>query len=128
MHSPRILGRRDSLGDGIIQKVGILAQSPPESKALPRVVALVDEMALGRVRAVALLQGQGGALPGLGLEAAVLAQAELDALAEAAEEGGLVGGGPAEARGSSVAVDAGGRQAIGTEHVVVVFGHDVESV
>lgn len=125
MGSPRVLGSGDGASGGIVEEVGILAQAAPEAKALAGIVALVDEVALGRVGSVALLQSQGGALPSLGLEAAVLAQAKLDALAEAAEEGGLVGGRPAEARSPPVAVDAGGSRSLPlwAEHIDVFLRH-----
>jgi hypothetical protein len=72
---------------------------------------------------MALLQGDGGALPGLGLEGGVLAETKLDALAETAEEGGFVCGSPAEARRSSIAVDSGWGLTVGAEDIGVVFGH-----
>lgn len=125
---PGLLGGGDGSRDGVVEELGVLAQATPQAKALPGIVALVDQVALGGIGAVALLQGLGGAFPGLGLEAAVLAQAQLDALAQAAEEGGLVGGGPAEARRSAIAVDTGGGGlAVGAEHVAVVLGHGRES-
>lgn len=78
-------------------------------------------MALGRESTMCCLECGCGALPSLRLETAVLAQAELDALAEAAEEGGFVGRRPAEPGGSSVAIDA--RANVGVESVDVVFRH-----
>jgi hypothetical protein len=84
-------------------------------------------VALGRVGTVTLLQGDGGAFPGLGLEGGVLAQTELDALAEASEEGSFVCGSPAEARSSSVAVDSDWGLTVGAKNVGVVFGHFVET-
>jgi hypothetical protein len=72
---------------------------------------------------MALLQGDGSALPGLGLEGGVLAEAKLDALAETAEEGSFVCGSPAEARRSSIAVDSGWGLTVGAEDIGVVFGH-----
>lgn len=128
MCGPGLLGGGDGSRDGVVEELGVFAQATPQAKALPGIVALVDQVALGGIGAVALLQGLGGAFPGLGLEAAVLAQAQLDALAQAAEEGGLVGGGPAEARRSAIAVDTGGGGlAVGAEHVAVVLGHGRES-
>ena len=83
-------------------------------------------MTLGREGSVGGLQRIGGAFPGLGLEAAVLAQAEGDALTEALEKGGLVGRRPAEARGPPVAVDSGDDAGgIGADGVYVVLRHDL---
>ena len=74
---------------------------------------------------MALLQGLGGALPGFSLEAAVLAQAELDALAQAAEKGSFIGRRPAEPGRSAIAVYPA--RAIG-EHIHVVLGHGGRAV
>lgn len=65
----------------VVHKLGILAQPSPETESLTCIVALVDQVALGWVGAVRSLEGLGGPLPRLGLETAILAQAELDALA-----------------------------------------------
>ena len=123
MCPPCLLGSRNGPGDGVVQEVRILAQPPPQPEPLASIVALVYEVALGRVGAVGGLEGGGGALPGLCLEAAVLAQAKLDAVAQAAEEGGLVGGRPAEAWGTAVAIDAGGCGGVGAEGIALLVGH-----
>lgn len=70
-----------------------------------------------------LLEGLGGAFPRLGLEAAVLSHAQLHALAQAAEEGGLVGGRPAKPRRPAVAIDTAGPLSILADEVDVVFRH-----
>jgi hypothetical protein len=84
-------------------------------------------VALGRVGAVTLLQGDGGALPGFSFEGGVFAQTELDALAKASEESGFVCGSPAEARSSSIAVDSDWGLTVGAKDVGVVFGHVVRN-
>lgn len=132
--SPGILARRDRLVVGIVQELGILAQASPQTKLLASVVTLVDQVALVGIGAVTVGKGLAGAVPGLRLEAVVVLEAHLDALAERPEEGGLVGGGPAEAgpfavgRGV-VASRGGGRvgeglEALGRVVVVVRHGHD----
>jgi hypothetical protein len=80
-------------------------------------------MALGRVGAVTLLQGDGGALPGFGLEGRVLAKTKLNTLAKASEKCCFVCGSPAEARRSSIAVDTGWGLTIGAEDFGVFVGH-----
>jgi hypothetical protein len=73
---------------------------------------------------VTLLQGLGSTLPSFSFEGRVLAKAQLDALAEASEEGSFVGRSPAEARSSSISVNSGRCLAVGAEHnIAVVFGH-----
>lgn len=119
---PCLLGRRHSPRLGVVQELRVLSQASPQPEPLAGIVALVDQVALGRVGAVMLLQGLGGALPRLGLEAAVLPHAQLHALAQAAEEGGLVGGRPAEPRRPAVAIDAAGPLSVAGE-VDVVFRH-----
>ncbi|KAL7811221.1 hypothetical protein V8C44DRAFT_103193 [Trichoderma aethiopicum] len=123
VRSPGFLGGRHRPRHGVVDKVRVLSQAAPQAEAFPGVVALVDQMALSRVGAVVLLQGQHGALPRLGLEAAVLPHAQLDALAQAAEEGGLVGGRPAEPRRSAVAIDAAGALGVLGGEVEVLFRH-----
>lgn len=123
MRSPCLLGRRHRPRHGVVNKVRVLSKASPQSKAFPSIVALVDQMAFSRVSAVVFLQGLGGALPGLGLEAAVFSHAQLDALAQAAEEGGLVGGRPAEPGRPAVAVDSAGPLSVVAGEVDVVFRH-----
>lgn len=120
---PCLLGRRHSPRLGAVQELRVFSQASPQPEPLAGIVALVDEVALGRVGAVMLLQGLGGALPRLGLEAAVLPHAQLHALAQAAEEGGLVGGRPAEPRRPAVAIDAAGPLSVRAGEVDVVFRH-----
>lgn len=120
---PCLLGRRHSPRLGVVQKLRVLSQASPQPEPLAGIVALVDQVALGRVGAVMLLQSLGSALPRLGLEAAVLPHAQLHALAQAAEEGGLVGGRPAEPRRPAVAIDAAGPLSVRAGEVDVVFRH-----
>ncbi|KAL6699700.1 hypothetical protein J3F84DRAFT_189906 [Trichoderma pleuroticola] len=123
MRSPCLLGRRHRPRHGVVNKVRVLSKASPQSKAFPSIVALVDQVAFSRVSAVVFLQGLGGALPGLGLEAAVFSHAQLDALAQAAEEGGLVGGRPAEPGRPAVAVDSAGPLSVVAGEVDVVLRH-----
>lgn len=123
MRFPCFLGRRHSPRLGAVQEFGVFSQAPPQSKSLAGIVALVDQVALGRIGAVVLLEGLGGALPRLGLEAAVLSHAQLHALAQAAEKGGLVGGRPAESRRPAVAIDTAGPLSVLAAEVDVVFRH-----
>lgn len=123
MRSPCLLRRRHRPRHGVVNKVRVLSKASPQSKAFPSIVALVDQVAFSRVSAVVFLQGLGGALPGLGLEAAVFSHAQLDALAQAAEEGGLVGGRPAEPGRPAVAVDSAGPLSVVAGEVDVVFRH-----
>lgn len=86
-HRPRIR---------IVQELRVLPQAPPQAKLLARIVTLVDEMPFVWISSVSLGEGLHGAVPCLLLEAVVVLEAHLDALAEGPEEGGLVRGGPAE--------------------------------
>lgn len=104
MPLPRLLAGRDHARIGIVQEIRILPQAAPHAKPLSRIVGLVDQMGLLGESAVLVAQGDGGALPGARLEAVVLLEAKLHGLAEGTEEGGLVGGVPAEARGPPVGV------------------------
>lgn len=46
MHPPRLLTGRHGPGLGIIKKLRILAQAPPQTKLLAGIVTLVDQVAL----------------------------------------------------------------------------------
>lgn len=87
-HCPRI---------GVVEKLWVLPQAPPQPELLARIVALVDEMPLVGVGTMPLGQGLHGAVPGLLLEAVVVLEAQLDALAQRTEKRGLISRCPAEA-------------------------------
>ena len=97
MSFPRVLRGSYRPRVRIVQELRVFAQPSPQSELLARIVALVDEVPFVRVGSVSLGEGLHGAVPCLLLEAVVVLEAHLDALAERPEEGGLVRRGPAEA-------------------------------
>jgi len=126
MPRPGLLGGGDCAGLAIVVELGILAQAAPEAVLLAGIVGLVDQVALVGVGAVLLDEGLGGAVPGLGLEGAAVAQAERDGLAEGAEEGGLEQRVPGEAW-AAVLAGARGPAAAPAGHREVLVGHGSES-
>lgn len=98
MCPPCLVTSRHSPVLGVVEKVAIFAQAPPQAELLASIVALVDQVALVRVGTVAIGESLAGAVPSLGLEAMVVLEAQVHALTQRVEERGLVGRGPAEAR------------------------------
>lgn len=90
MCSPSILAGSDRLVVGIVQKLRILSQTSPQAKLLTSIVALVDQVTLNGIGAVAIGKSLASAVPGFRLETMIIFQAHLDALAEGSEESGLV--------------------------------------
>ena len=124
MSLPGFLTGAHGTRDGIVDEFWIFAQTSPETESFPCIVALVDEVALGRVSAMCFLQGLHGALPGLSLEAAIFAQAQLHTVAETSEEGGLVCRRPTEPGSAAVAIDPGRSLPVRPQRVDFVVGHD----
>lgn len=119
---PCVVGGRDGARRLVVEELGVFPQSSPEAKLLSGIVALVDEVGLVRICVVTIDEGLNGAIPGVLFEGAPLAQAEAHRLAKRSEEGGLVGGRPAEARPSMLAGGmVGGVVAAGGDKVL--FGH-----
>lgn len=98
MCSPSLVTSRHSPVFGIVKKIAILTKTPPQTKLLASIVALVDQVTLVGVRTMALGEGFAGSVPSLRLEAVVVLEAQVDAFTQRAEESGLVGGGPAKSR------------------------------
>lgn len=70
MPRPCVLGRRDGPSLWVVEELGVLAQSPPKTVLLTRVIRLVDQVALVGVGDVLLDEFLGRPIPGFGLESA----------------------------------------------------------
>lgn len=93
---PRLITSCHSSVLGVIKKIAIFTEAPPKAKLLASIVAFVDQVTLVRIGTVTIGKGFAGAVPSLGLEAVVVFQAQINALTQRVEEGGLVGGSPTE--------------------------------
>lgn len=131
VRSPSLITSRHSPVLGIVKKIAILAQTPPQTKLLASIVALVDQVTFVGVGTMTLGQGFAGSVPSLRLEAVVVLEAQVDAFTQRAKESSLVGGGPAESRplamGGRVVTSGAGAGLASALHrfrgAVVVFRH-----
>jgi len=126
---PCIFARRHHPRAAVVVELGVLPQAAPQTELLAGIVALVYQVVLVGEGVVLLDEGLDGAVPGLLLEGAALAQVEVGRLDEGAEEGGLVGRGPAEARSAVLAGGVVGRVGAAGGRVVLVrhLGRQLEA-
>lgn len=134
MCSPGLVTSRHRPILGIVEKIAVFAKTPPQTKLLASIVALIDQVAFVGVGTVTFGEGFAGSVPGLRLEAVVVFEAQVDTFTQGAEECGLVGGSPAKSRalamGGRVVTSGAGAGLAGAldgfRRAVVVFRHGAD--